>query len=574
MISRIFSSLPSFKELKFNTGLNILLAKKEETSTIRQTRNRAGKTSMIEIVHFILGSDTGVDSLFRVKEIINESFGMEFDLNCENITVKRSGITKSKINITNSSILRGRTNISNSEWIELLSRYMFGITKDREDLNRYPSFRSLFAYFVRRQNNGAFFVPEKQSNMQQISDYQKSLLFLLGLDWKIASDWQIVRDKEKTLAELKKAGKSGTFGTIIGKSSDLRTQLLIAESKLQEINSQLASFHVLSQYRELEEEADLLTNTINELANNNIIDLALVRDLKESLEIESPPSVEDLTILYKEAGVLLPNNATKTYEDVRSFHESIIKNRKSYLEEELTSAQKRIDFRENEKLRLEKNRTEIMQILNSHGALDQFSKLQGKAGRLEADVESLRKKFETSELLESTKNELEIERNHLNLRLRRNFTEQTNQLSEAILAFEEISNRLYESAGSMTIDETSNGPIFKFPMQGSRSKGITNMQIYCFDMMLMKLCAKRGIGPGFLIHDSHLFDGVDGRQVISALKAGSQIAEEMGFQYIVTLNEDDAFKEKIENFDIKQYILPVELTDATEDGGLFGIRFG
>uniref|UniRef100_UPI00249A6215 DUF2326 domain-containing protein n=1 Tax=Pseudomonas sp. PS01302 TaxID=2991438 RepID=UPI00249A6215 len=135
-------------------------------------------------------------------------------------------------------------------------------------------------------------------------------------------------------------------------------------------------------------------------------------------------------------------------------------------------------------------------------------------------------------------------------------------------------NSLYESAGSMTIDETSNGPVFKFPMQGQRSKGIKNMQIFCFDMMLMRLCISRQIGPGFLIHDSHLFDGVDGRQVISALRLGSEIAQELGFQYIVTMNEDDAFKETLDGFDLNGYVLPKRLTDATEDGGLFGIRFG
>lgn len=125
----------------------------------------------------------------------------------------------------------------------------------------------------------------------------------------------------------------------------------------------------------------------------------------------------------------------------------------------------------------------------------------------------------------------------------------------------------------MTIEATSNGPNFKFPIQGSRSKGINNMQIFCFDLMLMRLCAKRGIGPGLLIHDSHLFDGVDGRQVISALKLGAETAKELGFQYIVTMNEDDAFKERIENFNIQDYILPVVLTDASENGGLFGFRF-
>ncbi|MES2507725.1 MAG: DUF2326 domain-containing protein, partial [Verrucomicrobiota bacterium] len=241
--------------------------------------------------------------------------------------------------------------------------------------------------------------------------------------------------------------------------------------------------------------------------------------------------------------------------------------------EELEAAKLRVEQREQEKLGLVSRRAEIMNVLKTHGALEQFSKLQAAASRKEAEVENLRQRFEAAEQLEGTKNELEIERNRLTLRLRRDFAEQKERLSEAILAFEETSKRLYESAGSMTVEETSNGPIFQFPMQGSRSKGIKNMQIFCFDMMLMRLCAKRGIGPGFLVHDSHLFDGVDGRQVVSALKVGAETANELGFEYIVTMNEDDAFKERIEEFELKNYVLPVVLTDAREDGGLFGFRF-
>jgi hypothetical protein len=51
------------------------------------------------------------------------------------------------------------------------------------------------------------------------------------------------------------------------------------------------------------------------------------------------------------------------------------------------------------------------------------------------------------------------------------------------------------------------------------------------------------------------------------------LKKEVGFQYIVTMNEDDAFKEKDEGFDLNDYLLPVKLTDATEDGGLFGFTF-
>jgi uncharacterized protein YydD (DUF2326 family) len=573
MIKSIFSSLASFKQLEFKPGLNVLVAQKEDGATDKQTRNRAGKTSLIETIHFLTGSNAEKGSLFRSDALANESFGMIFDLGGDTVVVERSGHHKAKIHAEGANFLNGRTQISNSEWVELLGERMFGLHAIPEGDGRAPTFRSLFAYFVRRQLSGAFTTPEKQATMQQSGDYQVALLFLLGLDWKIASDWQKVRDREKTLAELKRAAGAGAFGSIIGKASDLRTQVTVAEAALNEMQVHLADFRVLPEYAELEAEADSLTRRINDLSNGNVIDAAAIRDLELAMSSEAPPRLDELERIYAEAGVTLPGLAIRRYDEVRSFHESVVRNRRDYLAEELEAARLRAGTREHEKQALVARRAEIMNVLKTHGALDQFSKLQAAAARKEAEVESLRQRFEAAEQLEGTKNELEIERNRLTLRLRRDFAEQKQRLSEAILAFEETSKRLYESAGSMTVEETDNGPVFQFPMQGSRSKGIKNMQIFCFDMMLMRLCAKRGIGPGVLVHDSHLFDGVDGRQVVSALKVGAETASALGFQYIVTMNEDDAFKEQIEGFDLKGFVLPVVLTDAREDGGLFGFRF-
>ena len=573
MIHRIYSSLETFKTLEFKPGLNVLLAKKEVGATDKQTRNRAGKTSLIEIVHFLLGADAGKDSLFRLDALSRASFGIRFDLQDSPFSVMRSGCQKAKIHVEGVSIQGGNASLSNSEWTGVLGDKMFGLGNIQKEDGRVPTFRSLIAYFVRRQLGGAFTTPEKQATMQQPGDFQVALLFLLSLDWVIASDWQKVRDRERTLAELKKAAGAGAFGSLVGKASDLRTELTVAAAKLRELQSQIASFRVLPQYAEMEAEANQLTRRMSELSNANVVDAGTIADLERAMRTEAPPSLSALESIYAEAGITLPGLALKRYDDVKSFHESVVRNRRDYLSAELGAARQRIGEREQEMQRLDGRRAAVMEILDSHGALEHYSRLQGEVGQMESHVESLRQRFESAEQLEGAKNELEIERNRLTLRLRRDFVEEKERLAEAILAFEETSRELYESAGSMTIEETANGPLFQFPMQGARSKGIKNMQIFCFDMMLMRLCAKRGLGPGFLIHDSHLFDGVDGRQVISALKVGAETAQQLGFQYIVTMNEDDAFKETIPGFDLRAHVLSTVLTDAREDGGLFGFRF-
>lgn len=566
MIHHLYSSLSSFKNLTFHSGLNVLLSEKVEGATNRQTRNRAGKTSLIEIVHFLTGGNIDEKTPFQAQELQEVTFGMEFDLSGETVLIER-------LNKKRAGFKLNEYSISAKKWRHRLGKDMFGLSEGSEEEGRTPTFRSLFAYFVRRQLSVAFTTPEKQAAMQTPGDYQMALMYLMGLDWHITRDWQGVRDREKNLAELKKAAKSGAFGRIIDSAAELRTQLTVAEDRLKNLQHNLEQFRVHPQYSELEAEADELTRKLSELANDNTIDLAVIRDLEAALVSETAPEITDLDSVYEEVGITLPDLVKKRYEDVRLFHESVVRNRKDYLTGELEAARSRIESRDQEKVRLDGRRAEIMGMLKSYGALDHFTKLQGEVGRLESEVESLRQRFDAAENLEGTKSELEIERNRLLLRLRRDFAEQKERLSDAILAYEQISSQLYEDAGSMIVDETSNGPTFSFPIQGSRSKGIKNMQIFCFDMMLMRLCAKRRVGPGFLIHDSHLFDGVDGRQVIRALRVGAETAEELGFQYIVTMNEDDAFKEKEVGFNLNNYMLGIKLTDATEDGGLFGIRF-
>ena len=67
---------------------------------------------------------------------------------------------------------------------------------------------------------------------------------------------------------------------------------------------------------------------------------------------------------------------------------------------------------------------------------------------------------------------------------------------------------------------------------------------------------------------------MDERQVAKALQLGAERAEAVGFQYIVTMNSDALPREGFKTgFDIRSYVMDTKLTDATDTGGLFGLRF-
>ena len=94
------------------------------------------------------------------------------------------------------------------------------------------------------------------------------------------------------------------------------------------------------------------------------------------------------------------------------------------------------------------------------------------------------------------------------------------------------------------------------------------------DIALFESVHARLGGPHFLIHDSHLFDGVDARQIAAALEVGQQVAGEDS-QYIVTMNSDifDTLP-LTDDIDRDTVVLSTRLSDETEASGLFGFRFG
>ncbi|MEP6987777.1 MAG: ABC-three component system protein [Chloroflexota bacterium] len=590
MIRKIYSDLPSFKTLEFYPGLNILLADKSQGATDKHTRNGAGKTSLIELIHFFLGHEPDKGTLFRKKALEEHTFGIDFDLSGERTIVERTGSKPSKIYIVEASpdywpILpeiiddeTGRAIISNTNWKRVLGNLIFDLSIEEEKLGKFgPTFRAMISYFVRRVENDGFLEPVSQSRWQLPWDYQVNISYLFGLDWTVPQQWETVRKKEKTLDQVKKAARDeDLLESVLGKSSELRTQLFVTQADAEQIRTGLRNFRVLPQYHDLEREASQLAQAISGLANENTIDRQLVDDLSGAVHSEETPSFDELQRLFEEAGVILPDSVVMRFEDVRIFHESIINNRHSYLDGEITNAQRRITEREKNMEKLDERRSEVMSILSSGGALEQQDKLHSELSRVEGEISALQQRFAAAEQVESLAAELEAERNQLLRRLQQDFREQSDVLRQAVSAFENVSKALYERerAGSLLFDATANGPKFEITIPADKSKGIRNMQIFCFDMTLMQLVIERGMGPGFLIHDSHLFDGVDSRQIAKALEVGAKFAEELGFQYIVTMNSDDMpWREFSDGFNAEQYVLSQKLTDATEDGGLFGIRF-
>lgn len=564
MIHRVWSSLPSFKALQLHPGLNVLLADKTVESSDLQTRNRAGKSSLVEIIHFLTGSNADRDSLFRKEALRAASFGMTVNVGDPPIDVERSGSTPRRVTVRGTGdggLLDDSTTIANDEWKLRLGREWFRIPEDVDA----PSMRQLLAYFVRREASGGFLSPLKYFSQQKRGEQEVSLMYLLGLDWRIAAGLQHIREEEDALTRRRRDQAPNRD------AGELRALVAREENAVADLREAATAFRVLPAYAELAQELAQVTDQLGVLADIDVVDRRQIRHIDRSLESDIAPQIEDVARVYEEVGLVLPDLVQRRFDEVRVFHESIIANRRLYLQAERTSAEARLEVRQAEAAHLDERRVQLQQLLGEHGAIEQLMAIQRDLAAAELRAAKARDQLGASVGAETRRAELRVDKSQLLLRLQQDLTEQEETLKQTALAFERASAHLYEEPGTLDISADANGPVLRPSIQGDRSAGVRKMEIFCFDMAVMEAASKGAVSPGFLIHDSHLFDGVDVRQVAAALDYGKALAERLGFQYVVTMNSDD-WPQLVDRLG-QDVVIEPRLTDATDDGGLFGFRF-
>ena len=581
MLRRLSSSLATFKTLDFHENLNILVADRTQASTETDTRNGAGKSSVIELLHFLLGGRAERGSLPLKPELVEYVFSLELEWppleSSHPLRVSRGGKSREQIvfnpalSIAGKEDLTGAGQATNVEWQAAIESVLFRLPLDHPCV----SGRSMLSYYIRRPSAHSFNEATRHHPMQSSSDVAGNLCYLFGLNWHIAAEYKDVADKEGLRRKLRQAAKDPVLGRIVGNAAELRSQIAVAEQRAQVLERQLNEFRVLPEYERLKAEADSLTLQLRSETDQDVIDRQNLTQLEEAIEEEQPPESDYVERIYAELGVAFPNGVRRSYEDVRDFHDSVVRNRRYYLESEIRTIRDRMNARRELLRRVDTRRAEIMGTLEHGGALGSFLSLQKVLARDQADVQALRNRFEAADALEATDRQIKAQRVELQDRMSTDLSEREAAVTEATVLFSDYARALYgdDRTAYLVISADESGVRFSPHIESDESQGISSMVIFCFDLAMAVIAHRHGRGPDFLVHDSHLFDGVDSRQIARALDLGSAVAAAEGIQYIVTMNSDDLQKAVGHGFKAEQYLLRVRLTDDRDDGGLFGFRF-
>jgi uncharacterized protein YydD (DUF2326 family) len=424
-----------------------------------------------------------------------------------------------------------------------------------------------------RNGRDAFSNPFEHFRKQNEWDKQVNNAFLLGLAWENAQQWQQIKDREKILMQLKQAAASGLMPNLLGTIGELEAVKIRLEQQVARGKEQLDSFRVHPQYHEIEERSNLFTRQIHDLANDNVTDRRLVEFYQASLEQERPVERDQVAQLYEEAGVTLPDMVIKRLDEVEAFREKIVANRKAFIQDEIDRLQRQVIERERGITSATDQRANLMVILQTHGALEEYTRLQQLYLQSVSELEDVKGRIENLRRFEQGRSAVRIEKENLQIKARTEYDARLDVREQAVGLFNAISEALYEAPGTLIVDILPTGFKFDVSIQRSRSQGFEQMKVFCYDLMLAQLWVQRDASPGFLVHDSTIFDGVDERQTAHSLQVAARESESRGFQYICLLNSDTIpWSEFTEGFSLRDYVR-LTLTDAEEGGSLLGIRF-
>lgn len=562
-LSELGSSDERFKKLTFHDGMNILLADKTIESTLGNSRNGAGKTSFVNLFRFLMGGRRGEaldstlirDHRYWAKILLDDASGP--------IKVERA-LSQTKLTV-------GGVEYSVEAWRNRLSD-LFSLPAH----TRYPTVGQLVSQIARTYFGDPLKVFPSESNWQ--SGMRTG--YFLGFSPEILAKAGEVEALEKNRRALRKAFEDGALGGQHTSEAELRAQLAKLRGKRDRMAEDIAQFTVDEQYHDHQADADRLTRKIRDLNDEALVLERRKHELEAAIEqerpgVSDPRTNEQLKQMYAQIGVVLPEASLRRFSEVTEFHESVRKNRRIFLESELSSIKDRLAEISLNRRSLDSRRAKSMSLLEGTMALETFRDAERELTELTSNIANLEQQLSLVQAVSERGVRLRAMESEAEASVRTEIEELGSHLDKVIDQFQQLGEEIYDDrAVSLLIEATKKGQLKVQPtIDGDTSAGIQGVKAFLLDIVCVASAIELGRAPRILIHDSQLFDSMDDRQISSCLNIGARLSEERGFQYIVTINSDRLTAAEEEGFDRRDYVLSPTLTDADEEGGLFGFRF-
>lgn len=566
-ITRITSNHLSFHPIEFKNGINIIVAKQKEphSSNLGQTYNGVGKTLLLHLIHFCLGSKP-------IKQFEEELSGWTFRLDFSH--EGKNHYSERAVNNHGKIIIDG-VEYNYKEGNEVFKQIVLG----EDSLPEEISWRSLFSRYVRRYrdsyNSFDSFVPNEK-------DYQKLLnnSYLLGLDTNLIIQKKNLKEKLDSNKKSKDSIKrDDTFRKYFVGDKDPAIAADSLRDEITKIEKDISSFQVSENYHEMQSEADTISRKKQQLENKCFYFKRRIDDINQSLSQHISSSDSQLLEVYKEAKVVIPEMVVKEINSVEAFHNNLIASRDMRLRKQLEQQEHELADTELLIKKLGEEMDSILSYLDTHGALEEYvaltkklSEYQKELSKIEA-FQLLQKEFEDtartikSELINSETKAAE-------------YLEKNAKLIKGLSGqFRSYAKEFYPGkASGLSIVNNSGDNLLRYTMdakiQDDSSDGINSVKIFCFDLLILLSSVSQ---VDFVFHDSRLFSDMDPRQRETLFRIADKICSKSNKQYICTINEEQIriLREQMDEKEYESLITNntmLELTDDSAASKLLGVQ--
>jgi uncharacterized protein YydD (DUF2326 family) len=293
MIRRIWSDLPTFRTVEFTDGMNIVLADTNADSEETESTNGLGKSTLLRIIHFCLGSDLARDKTLSHSDLYGVIFSLSFASGGINFEVHRS-TASSKVVSVSADFVTGLpieieragelAVISVEEWRYALSaRFLPEGRLPGEILKFSPNFRDI-SYYLVRLGKEAFAEPQTAFRGQSGLSRRVDTSFLLGLNWPVQRQLHILQEARKSVGAALKAVADAAQSDNDRGIGDLEADRVLLEKALAAREKEISEFNLREDYHDLEIQLQAVDLQIHELVNDNFSDGRLLAYYQESAQ--------------------------------------------------------------------------------------------------------------------------------------------------------------------------------------------------------------------------------------------------------------------------------------------------
>lgn len=586
-LSQLYAN-KSFKNIVFNDGLNLVLAKVTRKLDLRKDSHNLGKTTLIAVIDFMLLKEVKEEHIFKTykDKFSGYVFFLEILLNSgEYLTIRRTVDTPTKISFKKTKV---STNLINEKtWDKAnipFDKAEFALNEYLAfDILRNWQFRKSVTYFLRSQKDyNDVFQLSKFSKGKDV-DWKPFMFDLLGFNGNLLTEKYEMDNKIAEQYNFINKIKN-QFAVDTQEVDKIKGAIDLKKAEQKELQNQIDNFNFYQQERKLNKE--LVEEVESQISELNSAEYNLEFDLdktKQSFSQNIAFDIDQLKRIYADAEIFFPDNLVKDYKALEEFNKKITEERNKYLEEKIVTLTKQLREIRLSLLSYDEKRNHILSVLKDKDSFKKFksyqidlTKVEGEISRLDEKLKSIDKIAVLNEATNKLSEKLEslVKEIHVQISVKDNTI-----YPEIRRVFHNIFKNILNAPAIIFMRQNSQGNIeFKVEVTKeneveitAEGKGNTYQKMLCisFDLAVLVAYYKNSFYR-FVYHDGAL-EGLDNRKKINFINLVKEYCVKFNLQYIFTAIEHDIPPEMLKLFSEKEICLT--LNDSGASGKLFEFNF-